>query len=69
MEESRAVNSRNQFFGAMRDKKLSREKQQGLFAELKFLNLISSDQISNHNAVESWKTEKELTMISNSKTE
>ena len=40
----------------MRDKKLSREKQQGLFAELKFLlKLISSTQISNHNAVESWK--------------
>lgn len=50
------VNSWDQFFRAMRDKKLSREKQQGLFAELKFLlNLISSDKISNHNAVESWK--------------
>jgi len=50
------VNSWNQFFLANRENLLSREKQQGLFAELDLLlRIIQTGVISNIDAINSWK--------------
>ena len=50
------VNSWNQFFLSSREKLLSREMQQGLFAELDFLIiLLNSAKMTKINAVNSWK--------------
>ena len=50
------VNSWNQFFLANKENLLSREKQQGLFAELDLLlRIIQTGAISNIDAINSWK--------------
>lgn len=50
------VNSWNQFFLANRENLLTREKQQGLFAELDLLlRLLETGVMSNVDAISSWK--------------